>query len=105
MAEVAWQPGLTEQPGNGVWVVALQGDGCLVEEGMTGYITGCWNKTPIIRWSNDHQSAFPLAHLARISRPRITASFGMVPCTSWKPAPVDGTDEGVCWPWIYRRSA
>jgi hypothetical protein len=83
-AEVAWQPGLTERPATGAWVVALAGDGLLVEAGMVGYIAGAFRDgAPIVRWSGDHQCVYPLKDLQRINKPRQLKHTFADPGQSW----------------------
>jgi hypothetical protein len=84
-AEVAWQPGLTERPATGAWVVALVGDGLLVEAGMVGHITGAYRDgAPIVRWNDDHQCTYNLKDLQRIDKPRKLAPYAG-PGQSWNP--------------------
>lgn len=90
--EVAWQPGLTERPATGAWVVALTGDGHLVEAGMTGYIAGSYRDgAPIVRWNGDHQCTYPLKDLQRINKPRHPLIMFAGPGQSWNPHQGDHT--------------
>lgn len=103
MPEVNWQPGLLELPSTGTWVVALQGDGVLVHEGMVGYIVGIRNKNqPIIRWTDDHQCIYPLQHLQRLPLPLIRGWRIISSPETWRPAAVDNTPDGAQWDWIRR---
>jgi len=98
--EVAWEPGLTERPTNGVWVRALDDDGVLVTKGMIGCVAGAWLGQTIIQWEDDHQCVMPLSSLARINRPRRLDWTSMRPPSSWQPDPLDRGSEGAYWPWI-----
>lgn len=104
-AEVAWQPGLTERPPTGTWVVALTGDGLLVEPGMTGHITGAYRDgTPIIRWTDDHQSTYPLQHLQRINKPRKHGPY-VGPGQSWNIHHGPHDTPKPPWEWLIGREA
>ena len=109
--EVDWQPGLSERPANGTWVIALQNDGCLVEQGMTGYVVGSTAATtttpsqPIIRWANNTQSRYPTQHLQRINKPNVRGYLMAHPTICWRPASIDNTPDGVPPHWLWMRTA
>jgi hypothetical protein len=108
MPEVDWSPGLTQAPTNGVWVVALQGDGVIVQEGDIGWVTGATHDgRAMVRWG-DHQCAYPITNLARIPKPRRQHWDAIyLPSTLWSPSPVEGdqykADLEWVWPWLYQR--